>query len=338
MADAADEGGSQTRQALTRRAILTAIGSLALVRNATAQPRTYRLAYLAGGSPVANSPYQRALVGRLEELGYREGQNLMIERRFADGRLERLPALAAALVQHKPDVLFATSTQATLAAVQATRTIPIVFAAVTDPEGLGIVKSLRQPGTNATGVSNQGDELQVKLLQLIREVFPSAMTVAVLHNPLNTSEVRIVAALKPAAATLALRLRPLEAASPESFEPAFQRLKAERPDVLYVLAGPLMFSQRERIVALANALRQPAVYGLREFVDAGGLMSYSFDLIEQHRIAAAVVVRILKGESPGAIPVEQPIRFELTLNRRAAQAQGVKFPEAVLLRADRVID
>ena len=338
MAGATDGDALQTGRATTRRSMLGAVGALALVGPAAAQPRIHRLAYLAGGTSSASAQPQRALFGRLEELGYREGRNLVIERRFGDGHLDRLPGLATALVALKPDVLFASSSQATLAAIKATSTIPVVFAAVTDPEGLGVVKSLRQPGTNATGVANQGDELQVKLLQLLREVFPAASVVAVLYNPLNASEVRILAALKPAAATLGLRLRPIEVSSPSGFEPAYQRLKTERPDALYVLAGPLMFGQRDRIVALTNALRLPAVYGLRELVEAGGLMAYSFDLVDQFRMAAAVIARVLRGESPSTIPVEQPTRFELILNQRTAQAQGVKFPQAVLLRADRVIE
>ena len=322
----------------TRRAFVAGGASLLAVGRARAQSRPYVMGYLGSGSAAANGPYQRAMLARLEELGYRERSNLVIARRFADGRLGRLPALAAELVALKPDLLFAGSTQATLAAVKATSTIPIVFVAVTDPEGLGIVKTLRRPGTNATGLSNQADEWQVKLVQLVKEAFPSASDVAVLYNPLNESEVRMLPALRQAGASLGLTLRPIEAPSPEGFVAAFKQLKARRPDVLYVVAGPLMHTHRERIVALVNEQRQPAVYGLPELVEAGGLMSYSFSLLEQHRVAAHVVSRILKGESPATLPVEQPTRFELVINLRTAKVQGISLPPGVLLRADRVIE
>jgi putative tryptophan/tyrosine transport system substrate-binding protein len=242
------------------------------------------------------------------------------------------------LVALKPDILFAVATQATLAASKATKTIPIVFVGVGDPVGLGIVKSLRQPGTNATGLSNQSDEFQIKLLQLLKDAFPSASRVAVLHDPLNTFEVRLLPALKQAGATLALNLRVIEARSPEDLVRAFEVLKAQRPDVPYVMPGPLSFSQRGRILEWANGQRQVVVYAQTEFAEAGGLMSYSYSLIEQFRAAATFIDKILKGASPAALPVEQPTRFELVLNLRTAKAQSVTFPSAVLLRADRVIE
>jgi putative ABC transport system substrate-binding protein len=234
--------------------------------------------------------------------------------------------------------MFAAGTQAALAASKATRTVPIVFVAVADPVGMRIIKALRQRGTNATGLSNQADEFQVKLLQLLREAFPSAARVAVLHDPLNPPLVRTVATLKQAAPTLALNLRVIEARSPEELVAAFKVLKSERPDVLYVLSSAFFNTQRGRIIELANGQRQVAVYGLTEFADAGGLMSYSFSVIEQYRSGATFIDKILKGANTAEIPVGQPTRFELVLNLRTARAQGVGFPSTVLLRADRVID
>lgn len=310
---------------------------VAVTRWASAARRPHRLAYLVPASPAANEPNQRALFGALAELGYREGHNLVVERRFADGRLDRLSALAAELVALKPDVLFAGGSQATLAASKATRTVPIVFVAVSDPVGIQIVKSLQRPGTNATGLSNQAEEFQIKVLQLLKEVFPSASRVALLHDPTNLPLVQTLPTLKQAAATLALNLRVIEARSPEDLVPAFERLKSERADVLYVLSAAFFVSQRGRIVELVNAQRQFTVYGQNELADAGGLMAYSFSVIEQYRAAATFIDKILKGANPAELPVEQPTRFDLVLNLKTATAQGVTFPQTVLLRADRVI-
>jgi putative ABC transport system substrate-binding protein len=322
----------------TRRELLTGAASLAMTGWASAEQRPQRLAYLVGSSLAFNAPYQQALFQALTELGYREQHNLVVERRFADGRFDRLSGLAAELVALKPDVLFAAGSQATLAASKATRTVPIVFVAVSDPIGMGIVKTLRRPGTNATGLSNQVDESGIKILQLLKEVFPSASRVAVLHDPTNLPLVHMLPTLKQAAATLTLSLRVIEVRSPEDLGPAFEVLKSERSDVLYVLGAAFFLSQRRRIVEFVNGQRQFAVYGLNEFADAGGLMSYSFSVIHQYRSAATFIDKILKGAHPAELPVEQPTRFELVLNVKTARAQGVTFPPAVLLRADRVIE
>lgn len=318
--------------------MLAATASLAMTGWAGAEQRPYRVAYLMGSSPSNNAPYQSALFGRLAELGYREGENLVVERRFAEGHFDRLSALAAELVALKPDVLFASGSQAALAASKATRTIPIVFAAVADPVGMGVIKALRQPGTNATGLSNQADEFGVKLLQLLKEAFPSATRVAVLHDPSNLPNARMLPGLKQVGATLALNLRVIEARSSDELVAAFRVLKFERPDVLYVLSAAFFFSQLRRIVEMANGQRQAAVYGLTEFADAGGLLAYSFSVIEQYRAAATFIDKVLKGANPAELPVEQPTRFELVVNLRTAKAQGVTFPSALLLRADRVIE
>ena len=321
----------------TRRQILTGAASVLATGWARADQRPHRLGYLVPASRAANDLNQRALFGALADLGYREGRNLVVERRFADGRLDRLYSLAAELVALKPDVLFVGGSQAALAAAKATTTVPIVFVAVSDPVELRIVKSLRRPGTNATGLSNQAEEFQIKILELLKEVFPSASRVALLHDPTNLPLVRTLTTLKQAAATLGLNLRVIEARSPEDLVPAFERLKSDRPDVLYVLSAAFFVSQRGRIVEMVNARRQVAVYGQNEFADAGGLMAYSFNVIEQFRAGAAFIDKILKGANPAELPVEQPTRFDLVLNLKTATAQGVTFPQTVLLRADRVI-
>lgn len=322
----------------TRRQLLAAAASVALATWASAAQRPHRLAYLVPASRASNEQNHRALFGALAELGYRDGHNLEVERRFADGRFDRLPALAAELVALKPDVLFAGGSQATYAASRATTTVPIVFVAVSDPVGMRIVKSLRRPGTNATGLSNQAEEFQIKTLQLLKEVFPSASRVALLHDPTNLPLVQMLPVLKQAAATLALNLRLIEARSPEDLVPAFELLKSERPDVLYVLSAAFFVSQRGRIVEFVNAQRQVTVYGQTEFADAGGLMAYSFNTAEQYRGGAAFIDKILRGANPAEIPVEQPTRFDLVLNLKTAAAQGVTFPQTVLLRADRLIE
>ena len=238
----------------------------------------------------------------------------------------------------KPDLMFVAGPQATLAASKATSTIPIVFVGVPDPVDMGIVKSLRRPDTNATGFSSQAIEIQGKRLQLLKEAFPSASRVAVLSNPLNPPSAPMVATLMEASKTLGLELRVIGANSEQELGSVFKTLEMERPDVLYVLESPLTFVHRARIVEFANGARLPAVYGLREFVEAGGLMSYSFIFIEHYRAAATYIDKILKGAKPAELPVEQPTRFELVLNMKTAKAQGVKFPPTILLRADRVIE
>jgi len=325
---------TQRRQFLSRSIALVMLAAT----RAQAQPRTYRIAYLAGSTDAATAHLQKVLFGKLEELGYREGRNLVVERRFADGRLERLPALAAELVALKPDIFFAAASQATLAASKATSTIPIVFVAVSDPVGMGIVKSLGRPGTNATGLSAQNVEIHSKRLQLVKEVFPSASRVAVLYNPLNAPSEPMLAMLKEASKTLGLVLRVIEAKSEQELASAFKTLESGRPDVLYVLESPFTFSHRMRIVEFTNSQHLPAVYGLTEFAEVGGLLTYSFNLLEHYRGAAAFIDKILKGAKPSELPVEQPTRFELVLNLKTAKALGVKFPPAILVRADRVIE
>jgi len=324
---------------MKRRTVLQlAAAMLATPGGAFAQARTYRMSYLGGSSAAASAPLQKVFFARLEELGYREGRNLVVDRRFAEGNLGRLPALAAELVALKPDVLFAVTSPPALAALKATSTIPVVFAAVSDPVSVGIVKNLARPGMNATGVSSQNADLQGRRLQIVREVFPAAARVAVLHNPLNAAELPIVASLQEAGKKLGLALRVIELKSEHDFDPAFKAIEAGQPNLLYVIESSFTYLHRARIVEFANSRRLPGMYGLADFADVGGLMSYSFNLIEQYRAAATYIDRILKGAKPAELPVEQPTRFELVLNLKTAKALGVRFPRALLLGADRVIE
>lgn len=325
---------SRRRQFLVRSVALALLAGA----RAEAQPRVYRLATLAMTSAAATTGRGKIFIDRLEELGYREGKNLVVERRYAEARLERLPALAAELVALKPDVILVGAGPAALAAAKATSTIPIVFVSVSDPVGIGIVKSLRRPGTNVTGISTLSADLHGKRLQLLKEAFPAAVRLAVLYNPLEASQAPILAILKDASKTVGLVLRLIEAKAEQDLAVVFKTLDRERPDVLYVLESSLSYLHRARIAELANGARLPAVYGLGEFVDSGGLMSYSFSLSEHLRAAASYIDKILKGANPADMPVERATRFELVLNLKAASAQGVKFPQSILLRADRVIE
>lgn len=323
----------------TRRQVLAAGAGVLWMSAAPAraQPRKYRLGFITAQSADAIQHLHRRLFSGLNQLGFTEGQNLIVDRRYAEGRFERLPALAAELVALKPDVIFSSASQATLAVTRATSTVPIVFVAVSDPVGLGIVKSLARPGTNATGLSAQNIEVHSKRLQLLREVFPAAKRVAVLHNPLNLVEGQMLAVLREASRSLHIELRVVDVRTEPELDAAFKGLDGQRPDVLYVLESPFTVLHRARIVALVDARRLPAVYGLHDFVYDGGLMSYSFPLLEHYTIGAQLVARILNGAKPAEIPVEQPTRFELIVNLKTAKAHGVSFPPAILARTDQVV-
>lgn len=291
------------------------------------------------GTPGAEaSRLTTPLIEKLSEAGYQEGRNLRLDQRWAEGRLERLPALAVELTALNPDVIFVVGTQAALAVAKATSSIPVVFILVSDPVASGLAKSLRRPGGNLTGLSAQISDIQAKRLQLLKEVLPSASRVAVLHDARNSAELTLISLLKKAGGVLNIDLRVVEASAAEAFASAFRALEQERPDALFVFESPLNFSQRGRIVDFAQQQRLVAIYGERAFVEAGGLMSYSMSWAEHARAAATYIDKILKGASPSEMPVEQPTRFEFVLNLRTAKALGLKFPQSVLLRADRVIE
>jgi putative ABC transport system substrate-binding protein len=315
-------------------------GYLAPALPAEAQPgKVYRLGYLAPG--VAAQPGIRVghaiIVDSLRELGYVEGRNLELDARYAEGRIERLPALAAELVQRRPDAIVATSPVALEAVRNATRTIPtvMVFAAA-DPVELGIVASLARPGGNITGVAlSAGTTLTSKRLELLREVIPRAARIALL----STEEPGARAQVKEAeqiAALLRIKLVVVEARG-RDYERAFATMASERADGLCVVASVILNNDRIRIIELASRQRLPAIYQWREHVDAGGLMSYGSSLSEVFRRAASQVDRILKGANPADLPVEQPTQFELGINLKTARALGITIPSSLLVRADHVI-
>jgi putative tryptophan/tyrosine transport system substrate-binding protein len=324
-----------------RRFLLT---SLAVVLGrpqiATAQPKVARIGYLAADLK-ANPHFPEAFRQGLHDLGYVEGQNILIEYRSADGQLERLPTLAAELVRVKVDVLVSEGTPPSLAAKNATSTIPVVFAASADAVGSGLVASLARPGGNITGLSFLGPETVAKCLHLLKEAVPSISRAAVLSHPGNPSEPTRKIILKEtevAARTLALRLQFLEARGPDDFERVFSEMTRGHADGLTVLTSLMFFSERKRLVDLAAKHRLPAVFPWREPVDAGGFLAYGPNLPDLFRRAAGYVHRILQGKNPADLPVELPTKFDLAVNLKTAKALGFELTPTFLARADEVIE
>jgi putative ABC transport system substrate-binding protein len=326
-----------------RRFLLTSLaGALAGPLAVEAQPaaKVPRIGWLPvnlAAAPHNLEPFRQGL----RDLGYVEGRNLVIETRDAEGRLERLPALAAELVALKVDVIVAPGTPQALAAKNATRTIPIVFVGAADPVREGLVTSLARPGGNATGSSNLAPELVGKRLELLKQAVPAVSRVAVLRQPGAVPERAEKDMLKEAeVAARALGLQPqfVEARGPADVDRAFSDMTRARAGALTVLPSAMFVSERRRLVDLAAKNRLPAVYGSREFVDAGGLMSYGPNIADLNRRAATYVDKILKGAKPGDLPIEQPTKFEVAINLKTAKALGLTIPPSLLARADQVIE
>ncbi len=325
---------------MNRRTFLCGLtlGMLGLPVAAEAQQagKVPRIGLLFYGSP-GPSPELDAFRQGLRELGYIEGQNITIEYRFAGGRVGQLPELAAELVRLKLDVIVTPGTPASVAAKQATSTIPIVFAGVADAVGAGLVADFARPRGNITGLTGISAELGGKRLELLKEVAPKASRVAVLFNPADRSNVLVLKELQESAPALRLTLQPLGVRGPGEFEGAFVAMSRKRAHALFGAAGILTTEHRKAIVDLAAKNRIPAMWGERQFVEAGGLMSYAVNFYDQVRRAATYVDKILKGAKPGDLPVEQPTKFELVINLKTAKALGLTIPQSLLLRADEVI-
>ena len=325
---------------MNRRTFLCGLtlGTLALPLAAEAQQtgKVPRIGFLFFGSPGPSREVDAFRQG-LRGLGYTEGQNIVIEVRFANGRVERLPELATELARLNPDVLVTPGTPASLAAKQATSTIPIVFAGVADAVGAGLVANLARPGGSITGLTGISAELGGKRLELLKEVAPRASRVAVLYNPADRSNVLVLKELQKSAPALRLTLQPLEVRGPGEFVGAFVAMTRERAHALFGAAGVLTTEHRKALVDLAAKRRIPAMWGERQFVEAGGLMSYAVDFYDQVRGAAIYVDKILKGAKPGDLPVEQPTKFELVINLKTAKALGLTIRPSLLQRADQVI-
>lgn len=322
-----------------RRELLVAIGAL-IAAPLTAFPqqtRKVRLGYLSSNPPSDTALAIEAFRRRLRELGYADKQNLVIESRYAEGNFGDLPRLAGELVRLKVDVLFVYGTPASLAAKNATRTIPVVFAGVNDPLAVGLVNDLRKPGGNVTGVTTNNTELSAKRLSLLKEAVPGASRVAVLANPDFKPTSAMLSQMRLASQPLAVDLYVLEARQPQEISSAFGRLASLKPDALIVMPDPWFLSQRARIAELATQNRIPAMYHLRQYLDVGGFIAYGASYTESFEQGAALVDKILRGASPADLPVEQPWRYEVGVNLKTAKALGLALPQSFLLRADLVI-
>jgi putative tryptophan/tyrosine transport system substrate-binding protein len=326
---------------LSRRAFVGSAAGLGLLAGCgrlpgQAQPsaKVFRIGFLAGGGAVGTiETFQQGL----RELGYIEGQNLHMEYRFTDGIDDHFPLLAADLVALQVDIIVAVARGA-LAAKNATTTIPIVMTGMNDPVGSGVVASLRRPGGNVTGLSLMSAQLGGKRLELLKAVIPTASRVAVLwNNAIPTIMATIIQEIEAAAQILGVRLIPLPLQQPDDLEPAFESAAKEDADALLAVADTLTATHLTRVVQLAAKSRLPAVYELRGFADAGGLMSYGADIRYNFHRAAYYVDRILKGASPADLPIEQPMRFEFVVNLKTAQALGITFPNEIMLQVTEVI-
>jgi putative ABC transport system substrate-binding protein len=296
-----------------------------------------RIGVLYGGSASSNTGRREAFQHGLRELGYVEGKNIVVEWRYADGKLDRVTELAGELVRLKVDAIFCTSTPVVQAAKKATTTVPIVSVSG-DPVGLGLVASLARPGGNVTGLANLTSELAGKRLELLKEVVPSVSRVAVLWNPVAPSSALRMRETEAAASSLGIKLQPVALREANDFERAFSALKRERADALFPLRSPFISNDDvKRIVELAAKNRVPGMYDASEFPEAGGLMSYGTMLPDLDRRAAVYVDKILKGAKPADLPVEQPTKFEFIINLKAAKQIGLTITPNVLARADRVI-
>ena len=327
----------------TRRAFLSTLtgGLLAAPFTVDGQPagKVYRIGYLSAGSATSSNPRLiEAFRLGLRELRWIEGQNLFIEYRWAEGRYDRQPDLAAELVRLKVDLIVAAPAPPALAAKSATGTIPVVFMGAADPVGIGLVASLARPGGNVTGLSySVGSSIFAKDLELLKEAVPKLRRVAVLSNPASPSQPLAISEIKSAARSLGLQLELVEARGPGEFDGAFAAIARKRAEALFVVQDPAFSSHRARLVDLAVKDRLPTILTQREDAEAGGLMSYGPRLSDLWRRAATYVDKILKGAKPADLPVEQPTKFELVINLKTAKALGLSIPPSLLQRADEVI-
>src|SRR5262245_37549168 len=314
--------------------------AVAVIGEAQQPKKVPRIGYLAASDQTTESTRSEPFRLALRELGYIEGQNIAIEYRYAEGKPDRYPELSAELVRLKVDIIVVVGGYRVIRAVMnATKTIPIVMTGGgIDPVEAGLIESLARPGGNVTGVTNLVGELGGKRLELLKEAVPKVARVAVLYERASPASAReVTEALPVAARALGLTLRSWEVRAAEDFETVFAALNKQRPDGLYVPGGPLMIANQKRIVGFALKSRLPSMYGGREPVEAGGLMSYGVDLADSYRRVAYYVDRILKGAKPADLPVEQPTKFEFVINLKTASAPNLTIPQSVLYRADRVI-
>ncbi|MGE5216376.1 MAG: ABC transporter substrate-binding protein [Chloroflexota bacterium] len=316
--------------------LLAAVMGLGGIVQAQPVSKPPRLGYLASNSALESRDLKAFRQG-LADLGYIEGKNIVIEYRSAEGKLDRLPELAAELVALKVDIIVAINPPSAHAAKNTTKTIPIVMRSTDDPVATGLVASLARPGGNITGLTSISTELHGKRLELLKEVVPQARVVAVIRNPTGRDATPKWKEVEAAGRALGLRLQAVDVTSPSDFEGAFRVATKKHIDALLTLRNPMIVNNRNRLAELAAKSRLAAIYDDRAFVEAGGLMSYGADLADLHRRAALFVDKILKGARPADLPVEQPTKFEFVVNLKTAKEIGRTIPPNVLARADRVI-
>ena len=324
-----------------RRAFIGTVGASLLAASiavrAQAATKVYRIGFLEAGAASVNRHFLDAFQSGLREFGYVEGNNVVIDARWAEGRAERFPELLGELVQLKPDIIVVASTLGAVAAKKVVTSIPVVFVGVADPLDMGLVASLARPGGNMTGISRGfGEGLIGKGLQLLQNIVPGASRIAILWNAAGEVAPRLKEA-QAAVRTLGMMPLPIDVREASDFDSAFARMRRQNANAMMVLADPLTLRHRETIVNLAAANRMPAVYEFAEFARAGGLISYAASVPPLFHRAASYVDKILKGAKPGDLSIEQPTKFELVINLKTARALGIAVPQSVLLRADEVI-
>ena len=338
------EGGMAQQCAVStrhRRKLLVALGAGALTVSfgsfAQQQGKVWRVGFLGSESASGFASRVEALRAGLRDLGYEEGKNLVIEFRWADGKNDRLPELAAELVRLNVDVLVTYASPSIRAAKQATTTIPIVMAAVADPVALGLVASLARPGGNVTGSTFFMTELAAKRIELLKDAFPRITQVAVLVDPGNSANGPIFQAMETAARSVKVTLHEFAVRGPDEFGSAFAAMGKKRVGAIAVMENPIFIANAKAIADLAAKQRLPLIGG-SEFAEVGGVIGYGANLLDLYRRAAYFVDRILKGAKPADLPVEQPTKFELVVNMKTAKALGIKIPGSILVRADKVIE
>ena len=328
---------------MDRRGFITVVGGSILVRSLTAEAqqtgKVYRIGILSGGWPEKHAPQIETFLKALHGMGWIDGQNIVIEWRSAEGRMDRLGALAAELVHIKVDVIVTVaSTPATVAAKRATTTIPVVMVAVGAPVENGLVASLARPGGNVTGSTTLGGEVASKRLDFVKELIPKATRVALLWNPDNQANAALYRGLMPKAQQAQLKLLSVEVRHAKEFDSGFALLERLRPDALLLTGDPMHLVHMGRVIEFTAKHQLPAIYNTRDNVLQGGLMSYGANQSELFKRAATYVDRILKGAKPADLPVEQPTKFELLINLKTARALRLTIPQTLILQADQAIE
>ncbi len=326
-----------------RRRLFVALGASALAApygSFAQQPgKVWRVGHLSGSGQVASKSFVDAFLEGMRSLGYAEPKNFVLQERYADGKVELLPALAQDLIRRNPDVLLVSTTPGSLAAKAATSTIPIVMVLVADPVGAGIVQGLARPGGNITGITNIVAELGGKRLEILKEIVPKASRVAVIVNSANPNTPQQMRYAEEGARLLGIKLDPiLEVRNAGELKGAFEAATRARSVAAIRMIDPLVFILRKETAALAIKHRLPVIYPTREDAEAGGLIAYGANIPEQYRQAATLVHKILRGAKPADLPVEQPMRFELVINGKTAKTLGLKIPHSLLIMADKVIE